>query len=533
MTAVLLRPLAEKFSEFFKGNENCYGIHVPSPAVEGEKAKGKSFTKKEALGRDGYLAHLHGEQSIGIVPIRSDGTLRFAAIDVDVYPLNPIKYIRMIEAMRLPFIGFRSKSGGLHLYVFFKTDADAQVVIRLVRKVRILLGLPDTTEIFPKQTKLTGSQMGNWINLPYYKAIETERYAYDAEGGKLSLEEALHVMTMRATTERELEYALEEVPFADAPPCIQTTLLAGGAPKGHRNEFLFDVATYLKAKYGDDYEEHLIKLNETLDEPIQYAELLKTTISSQNKGTYAYRCKSAHLQPCCDKPECSNRRYGKGGVSNVSFERFIMVEGGENVYFKWTINGVELTFYGASELRNQSRFIEKCIEQADVFPRELNKQLWEELLQRTFANKEVVTCADESELSVSSLWKSKFADFLASRPAIRAGQVEEGLVFYDETDSSLHFKGAKLYEYFAKSRLFTDFKKGEHGNLLKQVGAEQAFLYMPEYKRTKRTWKVDLKRIQEALNVEIDVKRLNAAFIEDGEGEIVIEDFTDKSEDKF
>lgn len=533
MALVPLRPLAEKFAELFRGNEACHGIHKPAPATEGEKAKGQSFTVREPLRLDDYLAHLHGEKSIGAVPITQDGKLYFAAIDVDVYPLDPRKFLRTAKIASLPLVGFRSKSGGLHLYLFFKQAADVANVMRLVRRIRGILGLPEDTEVFPKQVKLSAGQLGNWINLPYYNAKKTERYAYDEEGNKLSLEHAIAYIEGRKTTEKDLEYAIEEVPFSDAPPCIQSTLLSGGPGQGHRNEFLFDVATYLKAKWGEDYEEALFKVNGDMDAPIPHGELLKTTIASQNKGTYAYRCKSGHLQPCCDKAECSNRRFGKGGVSNVSFERFIMVEAGETVYFKWTINGVELTFYGAAELRNQHRFIEKCIEQADVFPRELNKQQWEELLQHAFANKEVVTSVDESELSDAALWKSKFAEYLSSRPAIRAGQVEEGLVYYHEEEGTLHFKGAKLYEYFAKSKLFNDFKRGEHGDMLKQVGAEHSFLYMPEHKRTKRTWRVDLKRVQEVLNIDIDVRKLGINYIDESTGDVPIEDFTDGGEEKF
>lgn len=532
MTSIRLRPQAEKFAELFSGNTTCYGLHVPESAEEGTKAKGKSFTKREALTLTHYMEHLHGESSIGVVPITQDGTVRFAVIDVDVYPMEPMQYLRTIKRANVPMVGFRSKSGGLHLYCFFKKDTEAKVAVSLLNKVRLLLGLPADTELFPKQVRLAKDQTGNWINLPYQDAANTVRYAYDENGNKLTLEQALDYIQPRLTTDKALEGTLEAVPYSDAPPCIQSLALSGGPGKGHRNEFLFDAATYLKERYGDNYEEELLRLNETLDDPIDYNELLRTTVASQNKGTYAYRCKSAHLSLVCNKDECYARKFGKESVSNVSFERFIMVEG-DSVYFKWTINGVELTFYGAAELRNQHRFIEKCIEQADVFPKELPKKQWEELLQRTFANKEVVSADEQDDLSTNALWRSKLADFLSSRPAIRPGQVEEGLVYYDEKHKVLHFRGTKLFEYFEKSRLFSDFKKGQHGHLLKKVGASHGHLYIPEAKRTKRTWKVELTRIQDELRITLDLCKLGMNYIDDNTGDVVVEDFTDETQEKF
>ena len=500
------RQYIDAFAELFKGNANSHGVHIPENKVkEGEKAEGKSFTRREAVTQDHILRHLHGEESIGISPLNSHGNIRFAVIDVDEYPIKPTKYLSILKAAGLPFVGFRSKSGGLHLYLFFAQDTDAASAVPLLNEVRQLLGLPKGTEIFPKQTRLVGEQVGNWINLPYFDYKKTKRYAYDYEGNPLNIKEALNLAEDSKVTLKTLKDALSAAPMADAPPCLQTLFVAGGAAKGARNGFLFNCATYLKAQYGKEFGEKLHALNAATNSPLKYEELDKTIIASHNKGDYSYQCTDIALSGYCDKELCKNRPFGKGAgtVSDLSFEQLIQVTGTEP-YYKWIVNGVEMLFYSEAELLNQNKFRELCLRLLHKVPNQLKPNAWNKVLNRALENIVVEDSEENDDMSENALWMTKVVEFFSKRKALRPSQVEEGLVWQTD-DDKLMFKGAKLLEYLDKTGLFRHFPKSQHRNLLRQLGADNAKLRYPDKDCSGRVWSLDLTVLQQnGLFLDID-----------------------------
>lgn len=485
------------FADLFRGNQNSHGVHVPEKnPKEGEKAPGKSFTRSEMVTHDHLLRHLHGEESIGVNPLNDFGNLRFAVIDVDVYPLDPKKYLSILGSVSLPFVGFRSKSGGLHLFIFFAQDTDAKIVLPLLQQVRQLLGLPKDTEIFPKQTKLAGDKKaGNWINLPYFDHKKTKRYAYDCEGKELSLGEALKLAEASKTTAATIAKRLEDAALSEAPPCLQTIYAAGGAGMGHRNAFLFNAAVYLKARYGKEYAEKLHIFNNNMRKPIDSAELDRTIISSHNKGDYTYKCDEGILASVCDKGLCKERTYGKGTgtVSDLSFEQLIQVQSSVP-YYKWLINGAEMMFYSEAELLSQTKFRELCLRLLHKVPNQLKPNAWNEVLNRALSNIVLETVESNDDLSDDALWLTKASEFFARRKALRPSQVEDGLVWVTDKNELL-FKGAKFLEYMDKTGLFRQFKKTQHRNLLKQLGAQNAKLNYPDKPNAGRVWSINLTEL--------------------------------------
>jgi len=117
-------------------------------------------------------------------------------IDIDVYPLDPRRFCFFFAKYSLPFTVFKSKSGGAHAFIFFAKETEARAVIQQLERTVSLLGLPKDTEIFPKQASTEA--IGNWINLPYFDAYNTTRYAYDDEGNPLGFDEALQFIHRRS-----------------------------------------------------------------------------------------------------------------------------------------------------------------------------------------------------------------------------------------------------------------------------------------------------------------------------------------------
>ena len=84
------------FANLFSGNTDAYGITEVGEIVEG-KAKSKSRLIYETVSPAVIQRHLEGRVSIGIAPIRSDGTCNFGAIDIDDYKYDLKDVVASIE----------------------------------------------------------------------------------------------------------------------------------------------------------------------------------------------------------------------------------------------------------------------------------------------------------------------------------------------------------------------------------------------------------------------------------------------------
>ena len=167
------------FIKYFTGLKRNYGFCNIERGYKDESGKIKfdpkdyGWAKKEITDQD-YEDHLTGKKSIGINPCDDEGTSIFGAIDIDPKSytnFNLKKYLEIITEKNLPVIPVKSKSGGLHLYVFTKEKIKASEIREFLEKLLFIFGLPSNTEIYPKQTSLDSSDgkrpSGNFINLPY------------------------------------------------------------------------------------------------------------------------------------------------------------------------------------------------------------------------------------------------------------------------------------------------------------------------------------------------------------------------------
>ena len=89
--------------------------------------------------------------SAGVVPIRDDSTCLWGSVDIDKYDIDLIDVVRKVEAAKLPLLPCRSKSGGLHLFLFASEPVPAEAMQDAVRSLALLLDFPDS-EIFPSRS---------------------------------------------------------------------------------------------------------------------------------------------------------------------------------------------------------------------------------------------------------------------------------------------------------------------------------------------------------------------------------------------
>jgi hypothetical protein len=279
------------FMDLFQGNARNFGVHAYKFAAEGKKESGSNSTvTNQLLTIEQYKAHLGGKMGLGVIPITEDNKCHFAAIDVDVYDDLSL-YVEAIEANNFPLVPFKSKSGGLHLYLFLKNPADVKPVVDLMQKMTMLLGLDvlvkrksnKMIEVFPKQKKLQEGGAGNWINLPYYDAERSRQRALRG-GRELDLDEALQLMSSKRTTLTEVRSFVGDATPQEGPPCLQTIgMLNDLGEGGGRNNYLFSVGVYLKKSDESFWEQRLHSANLAMRKPLAKDEVEGTIVASLRK----------------------------------------------------------------------------------------------------------------------------------------------------------------------------------------------------------------------------------------------------------
>lgn len=150
---IVSNEVLQGFTDLFMGFSTAYGTGrggwVHSPPTDRE-----------------FRAHLTGlGEGLGIGPLRPDGTVSFAAIDLD----EPDFALAQEMMKLLPGVSWleRSRSGNAHVHVFFRHPIEAWIARGILREACAALGRRNV-EIFPKTDRLLPGMVGNYLNLPYF-----------------------------------------------------------------------------------------------------------------------------------------------------------------------------------------------------------------------------------------------------------------------------------------------------------------------------------------------------------------------------
>jgi len=247
--------------------------------------------------------------TIGATPLRTDGTVRWLCIDVDTYTGGHRALRQKVRDIELPLVAARSKSGGLHLFLFFDEDVKAGDAREVGKRYLQLLGLPKKTEIFPKQED---AEFGGWLNLPY--AGGGERYGWDADGNVLkAVDDWLTFAESRRVTLAAARAAGDrQLMFEDGPPCL-ATIHGTERFDDFRNNLLFNVGVYLRLKHPEEWqgllEEYDADFVQYDDDTVDVTDIIA---SLEKKPDYFYQCTDQPLCDHCEKPVCLSRLYGVG-----------------------------------------------------------------------------------------------------------------------------------------------------------------------------------------------------------------------------
>ena len=443
-----------------------------------------------------YTAHIDGKASIGVVPINEDNACLWGAIDIDQYPLDHGEILKRLSRLEIPLVVCRSKSGGAHLYLFFKEFIEAEKVQLKLKEIAAEMGYGGC-EIFPKQIKLVleRGDNGNFLNLPYFDHEGGLRYAFNKDGSAATLVEFLDQAEASAITEEQLDALLPKAAPAvddrlkDGPPCLQA-LMRQGFPEGTRNNGLFNLGVYLRKAYPDDWETKILDYNQTIMEPALDLKEVNIVADQIKKKEYQYKCADQPICNFCNKDLCRSRKHGVGGGANTPTVANLRKYDSEPPLWFLDVNGspVELDTEG---LQKQPRFQMLCMEQINFMPRTITRQAWEAQMhnllgQMVGTEGAVISTSDDTSL------RGQFYDMLEefSTHMQSAMDREEILLrrpWTDEEEGRTYFR-LKDLEAFLKRNKFFDYKSNKIAQRLRDIdGKAEQFRIKG---RTVRCWSV-------------------------------------------
>ena len=334
---------AARMMALLDGNETSHGTHgMPELDPNGVKWTIKK-TAKTVNGPPTvklWQEHIDGKRPLGVSPIKDDeqGSCSWGCIDIDDYNVNALDIIRKIEAAKLPLLPCRSKSGGLHLFMFTSAHVPSAQMQAVLSVMAASLGCGGS-EIFPKQTRLVAGSHGNWMVMPYFGGdfggklrMQHGLKKTGAEmtiGEFLSAAESLRVdpeqfAAMLTSSGRKRKPKVDvhramspnsEGPFGDGPPCLQTLARDGVKPGGQNNALLM-MGIYYKKKHPEGWRGPLEQANRELLTPPGSAEGLDSALSSLGKKDYQYTCKKEPMCGACNVAVCRTRQFGIGAASD-------------------------------------------------------------------------------------------------------------------------------------------------------------------------------------------------------------------------
>jgi hypothetical protein len=452
-----------RFINLFDGYKSAYGTLSDLKEDEHGKINGRNTLYKKKLTSENYLKHLQGKVGLRLIPLKENNKVRYAAIDIDKNQDYAIRddlqsLEKKIKKLGLPLIPCSSKSGTFHLYCFAKEDVDAKIMLSKMNEWAGLLGY-GTAEKFPKQiSRLNESDTGTPLNLPYFDAENTDRYAYN-KGKKITLEEFIEYAEVSSVTQKELiSFKYEELDenYSDAPPCIQM-MASTGIKEGSRNNGLYAFAVYYKKKFPEDFENKIMEANYNVISPsLPYAEA-SSIIKSVNKKDFFYKCNEAPCASFCNKSECHKRKYGIGNADysadSVVIDNITKHESGDEAIWIVECLGKRVSMT-SEELYNPKTAAMKIWTKTNKIMKPVKTETWISILNNLM--KTLVTKEDPEEISEIGQFKQLFIDYFEDN--FHGGLPKEKIsifsrkVYHDEQNQTIYFKIDKFCEYLSNKK---------------------------------------------------------------------------------
>ncbi len=456
--------LINRLSRIFIARENLHGQTIVSNCekINGQKVKGESLTKDGPALSISWEQHLSGEVGLGLSPILQNNKCKFAALDIDLYDINIIELSKKYN--HLPLFFCRTKSGGCHVYLFFKRQFSAKEVRLMLDELSFLLKLP-IKEIFPKQEDLKKDAKANWINIPYVGGDNTDRYCVYGDVN-LTLKQFIEKVETKLIDDFH-EDLLKHFLLAGAPYCLQK-IYAQGIPQGLGDIFLFNTAIFLKQRFKVNWQDKVRQANrEFFEEPIEESRIEKTIIKQVEKKDVFYQC-ATHLADYCQKKICKNRKYGVAIKNSPD----LIITGLKKVDSNppiWHLLVKDKTLKLSTEdLLNINVVRVKCMEALNELITKCKQEVWDEIIRGLQAEIEVIPAPKDADENSQLIEYIK--EFCLKRSMAREIEdTERGHVF--KQDGFNLFKGKSIVDYL-KSKKYL-IKTPVLWDMLREMGGKE------------------------------------------------------------
>lgn len=469
---------AERFASLFAGYTQAYGTYAIRGSSNDGKAIGKAQTLRGEPTVELYKRHLEGQGAgLGIIMLREDNTVFFGAIDYDNKTMDHKKAEARIRELNLPLVLCRSKSGGGHFYCFTSEPVPAYVMRDRLGEWASLLGMAATTEQFPKQTsRFDASDIGNWINLPYFNAAETNRYAL-ALGSPLPLQGFLDLAEQRRQSLAQMETASAEatVLFEEGPPCLQTIESQGGFVEGTKKDGMFNVGVYLKKAHADDWAARLDKYNLVMAN--LKSDEVQGLVRQLNKKDYSYKCKQPPINSCCNRRVCRTRMFGVGqtdtdesrGYSIGALIRYESPNGDEPL-FAMEVNGKRVLVTTA-QFYSRDEFNRACISQANVIPVHMTPARWLKMLNELLPTADITPLPEDAS-PLGQLWE--YVEMFMTQQVMAPDKEKVVLGQPYREGEFVYFRSVDLFKYLDGRRI--QYKSQQYvWDFLRRKGGDKEF----------------------------------------------------------
>jgi|TARA_R110001592_G_scaffold13613_3_gene62280 hypothetical protein len=455
----------KEFYKLFEGLTRAHGEYTLNGKLRADgKKEGRATTVRQDVTLEKWEAHLTGKKGLGIIPINDKSMCKFGAIDIDVYKdLDYESILLKVKSFKLPLYACKSKSGGVHLYIFLNEWTSALIIQTKLKEFAAMLGFGGS-EIFPKQTEILADRgdIGQWINMPYFG---DQRWC----NGLSPLE---FLKQIKKVNIEELDTIAEPTgdTFSDGPPCLQH--LAGqGFPAGTRNNGLFNIAVYARKSSPDTWEAEVDKFNiECMDPPLPSSEV-QAVIKSATRKDYHYTCSRAPIAPYCNAPVCKLRKFGIEGSNDMpTVHSLTKFDSNPPIWFLDIEGGGRLELE-TDDLQNQRRFQKKCMEKLNLMPSKISEPAWGKLINHLMENLTVIPApADASPIGQLFEHIERFCN-----GRVQAKNKDELLLGKPWLEDNRHyFRITDLMAYLDRMH-FRDYKVNQITAMLKSNNAEHHF----------------------------------------------------------
>lgn len=462
----------------FEGWGKNYGAYKLTGEIdERGKALGTAYSLKGDVTAELWHDHLMGRQGLGIIPITDKSLVKFAAIDVDEYPIDLTLIARQIEDNNIPLVPCRTKSGGVHLYLFLSDWAPAKLVQNKMREFAAFLGY-GSCEIFPKQVTILAERgdVGQWINMPYFDEGKTQRYAISRNGHPLKISEFVKLASQRIISPEQLAVTkltdTNNDPLPDGPPCLNA-LAAKGFPAGTRNNGLFNLGLYAQKVDPDNWEALVATYNSRFMDPALTPSEVQGVIKSLRKSKgYTYSCKQQPISSFCNKSKCRACKHGIGaaGVGMPRLGTLCKINTNPPIWFVDVEGGgrVELE---TEDLQFIKRYQTRCMETLSVMPPLVKNEIWCEIVSKLLEDVTVVEVPQEATPK-GMLWQY-LEEFCTSR--VQGRTHDELLLGKPWISNGMVYFRMRDFIAFLERHKFKEFKLNRIAVYLKDWGADKHF----------------------------------------------------------